>query len=360
MDYSHNDEEYNDDLPKRTDNIYNEIENFELYEFTHCVVYEMATRNQLIKRKLNQCNRLRDIREKLTIRYMGKYFGKSEYFQKSEILSTKIKRCTELAVKLTEELIHKYLIYPNSFEIKDTGIENTLLIEKILKNPLSKYSSWQIIDNGVQISQGIYKDKKHFDISTIRLNSKRRIYDTNQTNININMSLPAEELLAHIEHLKRNAKQIKSPNSLLGKDTKEAIRTENYPKNPTAIKLANMFFVYDYVKAKLKEHEYCKHLMEEEYKEKQNNVNKDLFYTRKDKKMQLQLLLEEYEQNRFTTTVEDIFKDFDKPMENINFKGSSASNYYYSLKPYIEECRYSEFLTGESILEDMKDEKDIE
>ena len=56
--------------------------------------------------------------------------------------------------------------------------------------------------------------------------------------------------------------------------------------------------------------------------------------------------------------MEDIFKDFDEPMENINFKGSTASNYYYALKPYIEECRYPEFLTGESIIKDEEENEE--
>ena len=40
-------------LPKRKDPIYTEIEQFEEYEFTNCIAYEMAIRNNEVKRLFN-------------------------------------------------------------------------------------------------------------------------------------------------------------------------------------------------------------------------------------------------------------------------------------------------------------------
>ena len=174
------------------------------------------------------------------------------------------------------------------------------------------------------------------------------------------MSLPEDELVEYIKHIKKtlsdeNSKELKTPNKLLGKKIKDAEKTANYPKKPTAKKLADMFFVYDYVTEKLKEHRYCIKLMEDEYNENKNKIKNSTLYTTKDKKIQLQALLEEHEENKTTVKIEDIFKDFDEPIKNINFKSSTASNYYYALKPYIEEFRYPEFLTGESIIEDEEE-----
>jgi len=46
MDY---DKQYGIILPKRTDLIYKQIENFEDYEFTYCIAYEMAIRTPKFK-----------------------------------------------------------------------------------------------------------------------------------------------------------------------------------------------------------------------------------------------------------------------------------------------------------------------
>ena len=50
------------DLPNRADQIYTRIENYKDYEFTHCIAYEMAIRNEKvikltsIMEKLNNLN----------------------------------------------------------------------------------------------------------------------------------------------------------------------------------------------------------------------------------------------------------------------------------------------------------------
>ena len=84
-----------------------------------------------------------------------------------------------------------------------------------------------------------------------------------------------------------------------------------------------------------------------EYNENKENIKNDKSCTTKEREIQLK----EYEKNKTSIKVENIFKNFNKPMKGIDFKSSTASNYYYALKPYIEELRYSEFLTGESIIE---------
>jgi hypothetical protein len=341
----------NDIFPKRTDPIYGEIEDFQPYELTHCVVYEMAVRNTEIKIKLDKCNQITKIKQQLEKRLMHKYFGKHIYLDRANIVSSKINHYTKLNDNLINELIYKHLIFPDNFELKDTGLENSLLIEKILEKPSVHYPISQTIYDGLKISQGIYEDDSSFDINKIQNNFKRKINDANQVYVSLNTSLSENELVAYIQLIKKNAKYIKTPSQLLGKETESAELTKNFPKKPAAAKLADMFFVYDYVTEKLKEHTYCIKLMEDEYNENKNEIKNSTLYTTKDKKIQLQALLEEHEENTITVKVEDIFKKFDNPIENINFKSSTASNYYYALKPYIEECRYPEFLTGESVIE---------
>lgn len=48
MDY--NDELEENELPKRTDDRYKRIEKFKPYELTHCIVFEMAGRNEEVRK----------------------------------------------------------------------------------------------------------------------------------------------------------------------------------------------------------------------------------------------------------------------------------------------------------------------
>ncbi|WP_419673566.1 hypothetical protein [Aliarcobacter butzleri] len=52
-----------DKLPQRDDLIYKEIEEFEDYELTNCIAYEMATRIQELERELIKfCNIKKDFK----------------------------------------------------------------------------------------------------------------------------------------------------------------------------------------------------------------------------------------------------------------------------------------------------------
>ena len=160
MDYSND-----NGFSKITDDIYKEIKIFEPYELTHCVVYEMAVRNKEIKEKLDRCNRIRIIKIKLEKRYRDKYLLKADpmLVEGELVLSKKIEYYSRLADTLTLELITKYLIYPDNYKIKNTGLEDVLLLEKILGKPLSKYKTNQVIHNELTVSQGIETEKDFFE-----------------------------------------------------------------------------------------------------------------------------------------------------------------------------------------------------
>lgn len=156
-------------------------------------------------------------------------------------------------------------------------------------------------------------------------NTQKMIYDTNQINVALNMSLPEDELVEYIKYIKKTlsdekSKKLKSPNKLLGKEVKDAEKTANYPKKPTVKKLADMFFVYDYITAKLEELKSDSQLMTEEYNENKENIKNDKSCTTKEKEIQLEELLKEYEENKTSIKVENIFKDFDKPIKGIDLK----------------------------------------
>ena len=467
MDYSND-----NGFPKITDDIYKEIKIFEPYELTHCVVYEMAVRNKEIKEKLDRCNRIRIIKIKLEKRYRDKYLLKADpmLVEGELVLSKKIEYYSRLADTLTLELITKYLIYPDNYKIKNTGLEDVLLLEKILGKPLSKYKTNQVIHNELTVSQGIETEKDFFDIGNINLKFKRQVYDTNQMEIIINFSLPKKETQKYLKHIldtiySSDKRMIKSPKVLCGKNVEDASKTDNYPEIPTALKLSNMFFVYDYVTERFDIEQSKKNDIEkEDDKEERDTILKteifhevadvayeqyleeleeihseDIIKASSDDKFSIKTIIDDVKLLSYAAKIEDLKAKYPIKKRNISFKnilddftlsldktesldkieigkirkkytekklnsknndifqklklllykaqiktlqqkylkriidsksnsifenirqledlklrGDTVSNYYYAIRPYIEECRYPEFLTGDSILSDTK------
>lgn len=395
-----NNELEENELPKRTDSRYKRIEKFNSYELTHCIIFEMATRNKNVKELIKDITNIKLVQDN-TRKFINSNIDSlfdplnNEIENKiPESILKKYHKYESLYMEWIELLKNKYYIHYDQNKVSIPEIENPfkeknfegMSFEEIheefsdaLRSPMIKHISGGIgkflhgeeyplyksdhnIYKGFVTARGINSRCKTFDISNINTHFQRKIYDTNQINVALNMSLPEDELVEYIKYIKKTlsdekSKKLKSPNKLLGKEVKDAEKTANYPKKPTVKKLADMFFVYDYITAKLEELKSDSQLMTEEYNENKENIKNDKSCTTKEKEIQLEELLKEYEENKTSIKVENIFKDFDKPIKGIDFKSSTASNYYYALKPYIEECRYSEFLTGESIIENNKEKK---
>lgn len=381
-------------LPNRTNSKYKRIENFKPYELTHCIIFEMAGRNKEVRKLIQDIVSIKLVQDntrKIITPSIDSLFNTQNNETEIKIPESTLKKYYEyesLYEKLIELLKNKYYIHYNQNKINIPEIENPfkekdfegMSFEEIhedfsdaLCSPMMKHISGAIgkflhgeeyplyksdhnIYEGFVTARGINPRCKTFDISNINTHFQRKIYDINQINVVLNMSLPEDELVEYIKHIKKTlsdekSKGLKSPNKLLGREVKDAEKTPNYPKKPTTKKLADMFFVYDYVTTKLEKLKSDSQLMIDEYNEGKEAIKKDPESNTQDKKTQLEELLQEYEGNKTSIKVENIFKDFNKPMKGIDFKSSTASNYYYALKPYIEELRYSEFLTGESIIE---------
>jgi hypothetical protein len=486
--------EYFDDfeknLPKRTDDWYKRIENFKPYELTHCIVFEMAGRNKDIKQHFQI---LVNLEEVLKIEYRTKPDNNNEHIYPYELLGKKdvIKVSDEKYKELEEQrrkykeiyreginiLKNKYYIHYDQVSANIPEIENPfkevdfsgMSLEEALKeaeerfsdalhSPMMKhisgiagkfvhgeeyphYKSDHNIYEGFVTARGIDPRCNTFNISSINTYFQRKIYDTNQINVALNMSLPENEIVEYIKHIKKtlsneNTKELKSPNKLLGRDVQEVKKTKHYPKKQTAKKLADMFFVYDYVTARIDDYttnnqdsikneifdELESYIPISYYLEKQNKdyldsendqdmIFKDLvspLYREKIKRLQrsfnkknihtkideicnifknsldaseISIITKKYSKKIENPKENNIFDDLEtilyskhkKNIENhfshiekkqrdqlltdiethINqykISSSTASNYYYALKPYIEECRYPEFLTGESII----------
>lgn len=444
MDYNEFEEDYFDKhLPRRTDTIYEEIEAFKDYEFTHCIVYEMAIRNKEIRKVFHKCNQARKIHNKLHLRYMNRYFLKNQNFRGSEILGKFLKYVKELSNKLTEKLINEFLLYPNDYDTNmHPTLNNAKVIEKILEKPLSEYKINCSSNQGLVISQGISNNEpEEMDINCITTKFSRHVKDTNQINVAINMSLSEDEIVAYVKHIKKILLQysniLKSPNKLLGNNVGEAQKTVNFPKKPSATKFADMFFIYDYVTTKLDSYSFSNSdtVIMEIFDELENVIPTNYYLKQKNKnhlnlvdddsdkifhelasppyKENIKLAQRKYKKSTIHTQIDTLLNDFEKylepidtsiiqkrysvqinnPKENKIFEdlktilhlnhiknlhreyahiektqreklfeemnkiineyeisSSTISNYYYALKPYVEECRYPELLTGESLI----------
>jgi len=402
MDY--NDEFTEDTFPRRTDDRYKRIENFKPYELTHCIVFEMAGRNKEVRASIQL---LASIEEVLKIRYkkipnnketidIDELLGIDDAVEVSKEKYAQLEKQRRKFKETFDEGIHilrnKYYIHYNQNTVNIPEIENPfkekdftgMSIEEIeeefsiaLNSPMMKHISGGIgkflhgeeypdyksdhnIFEGFVTARGIESRCKTFNISSINTHFQRKIYDTNQINVALNMALPEKELVEYVKHIHKtlsntNSNKLKSPHNLLGAEVKEVTKTKNYPKKPTALKMADYFFVYDYVTAKLKQIEEDQILIDKDFKYNEKQIKKNRSLTNREKKIQIDELKKEYNENKVITKIDDIFKELESSTQDTVFKSSTVSNYYYALKPYIEECRYTEFLTGESIIEDEKD-----
>ena len=482
MTYDDIDEFEKDYLPKRTENKYKRIEKYEPYELTHCIVYEMAIRNKEVKELIQNITAIKiaqdEVRKIISPRVETLFEEKDHNIP--ETILQRYKEYEQKYQELISLLKEKYYIHynqnavhipeiENPFKDKDfTGMSGKEIFEDFqdaLRAPMTKHISGEIgkflhgeeyplyksdhnIYDGFVTARGINPRCKTFDISSINTHFQRKIYDTNQINVALNMSLSEKELVEYIKHIKRtlinpNSKKLKSPNKLLGKEVQTAIKTNHYPKNENAMNFADMFFVYDYVTNKLKDYSsngqesvkteifdeleavlktayYLKKLDKKnlDIKDTQDKIFEDLvspLYRERIKlaqrKFKKKTIHEEIEdvcklfedflhsteqeviKKRYSKKIDNpknnkIFEDietilFNKHLDKLHRKyeyinkqqrdkyfsniieliddykmgSSTISNYYYALKPYIEKCRYPEFLTGESIIEE--DELDV-
>lgn len=267
-------------LPKRTDSIYQEIEEFADYELTHCIAYEMGLRNQIVQQILFLLDRLSLIHKQLItnqkhtikdyikdIRKVSKNIYKSfpdyinlldkeghkpDLFMCITLLTTILKdefyMFYDRAIVLPHDL-QKLFNYSNHIQSDreiSSFIHNSLFHKAIRdSDDIEDYKENFKINDGFVVYQGAYAGDDNFDISKVFTNFKRPIYEPNQTQIAYNLSLPKKEFLAYMSKIKDdydNKNSIQNIYELLGKELKIAV---NDLKDITAKEWADSFFIYD-------------------------------------------------------------------------------------------------------------------
>lgn len=251
-----------DNLPQRDDSNYKEIEEFQDYELTNCIAYEMAIRNDKVIKLIEK-------RKKLELEYTERNKNIEEFtkdfFDLYEIYHEKE---NQILIELEVYGIDKIFLYNDIYVVFEDEKEYLInLREKfrpiyfVDKNDKNIHKYTENIKLG-KIEQKGYIRNPIIDFRMARQKLKfklKKIID-----IDLNLNLPKEELIAYISKIKdeydKNNSIIKTPLELLG-ETLEKSDNKKTPKKPKASVYADWFYIYDYWK----------------YEKTQGKTDKDIF-----------------------------------------------------------------------------------
>lgn len=190
----------------------------------------------------------------------------------------------------------------------------------------------------IEIIKKAFKRKQLIKIKDMYSRPKIRLENTNFLQVKINPNLPKDELIAYISKIKdeydKDNSLIKTPLELLGEDFE---KSDNKKINKKII--ADKFFIYDYVTSRQEQIKKDNEFLYEVYEEDIQKIKKNPYITSSDRKIQLKEKKRELEENA-NTRKDELFADIPK------FKTGTAKRYYYDIKPFIDDCKYKELITG--------------
>jgi len=297
---SYNEECETLDMPNRDDEIYKNIEN--PYKHTYSLAYEMAIRNEEVKKILYALEYLKNIKENLQL-ITSKYIkdkdssvaisykasdtydsAMKEYKERlasiysscfseevhHQYLSVGVYKINTMIDDFEEELRKEYLIVPKDKKIV-TPEASRILMQRIIHNSIDpkkykwkseheqelKYKFEEKEYDDYTISMGVLEGDDVFDVNIIRPTFDLHVIDKNTSLVPINFTLETEEIVAFIEKIKEDLKKdgnlIKTPMELLGEELEkidEAEVKQYLPKtfNNNLIAMANALFAFDVFK----------------------------------------------------------------------------------------------------------------
>lgn len=360
-------------LPKRSDSIYKEIEEFEDYEYSNCIAYEMCIRNKEVKKILKSITNKRD--------EIIEFFEDYEEYN-LEIVSNECNELIKYGInnKVILGIFSNILNKESNIKIGKSSIdveyENDLILDR-----KKDFLYVDLIDDGIVgvLENGDeeiipYKQmnldyipliKKSYSRPTLKID-KSKIFK-----VELDLSLPKEELLDYVSKIKddfnnKTNTMIRTPIDLLiydsslmeyiGKenntseinrklDALEDILLDDKTDNSNIKKLkkkliADKFFIYDYLKARQEQIKQMNNQIIEEYEDKIQNIKND---SEDNKTSRINYLKKELSQDRINTTDTQILEEL-KEIENIPY--GTARRYYDNIRPYIDNCKYKELITG--------------
>ncbi|MEV9545544.1 hypothetical protein [Aliarcobacter butzleri] len=345
-----------DKLPQRDDLIYKEIEEFQDYELTNCVAYEMAIRNKDAVKKITILKKINTLKykiiEKIRVRTNNYY---SSYRKYPIILKDIMEEVLVYRLKKEFGINYNY----SEIEENQIGIKfvryTPLYSEAIMSELISldkrfrhKTKANFITKQGYIIEQ-IYNRKRDIK-SEISSNFKRKLTLRNELNIKIdlNLNLPKEELIAYISKIKddydKNNTIVKTPLELLGEILEnENIDIKNLPKRDIKKIYADMFFIYDYFIFQDKKYKNEREKLKNELEIKIKEINKKWDYDKSDKKAEIEEQKNDYKTNKQKYSKEQII---DELMKELKFNRTKVNDYLKIMRMFIDDLEYKKLLTG--------------
>ncbi|MFW2378537.1 hypothetical protein ACN4FU_03960 [Aliarcobacter butzleri] len=351
-----------DKLPQRDDLIYKEIEEFEDYELTNCVAYEMAIRNKEVKRLVQVLKKMEHLRKslkpkerinwkknrrdyypivenKLTFNVIKKEL-KNKYFidfNKKQIINNKSEKLKD-SLGFISFIPKLQSIEANEFRAKE--FEKWLFIDEIGKN--------EIIKDGYYSIQTYYKKDNKYKNKIYTNFKKELIKPYTKTEIELNLNLPKEELIAYISKIKddfdKDNSIIKTPLELLGEILEnENIDIKNLPKRDIKKIYADMFFIYDYFIFQDKKYKNEREKLKNELEIKIKEINKKWDYDKSDKKAEIEEQKNDYKINKQKYSKEQII---DELMKELKFNRTKVNDYLKIMRMFIDDLEYKKLLTG--------------
>ncbi|MCG3688766.1 hypothetical protein L5F68_01920 [Aliarcobacter butzleri] len=278
-----------DKLPQRDDLIYKEIEEFQDYELTNCVAYEMAIRNKEFKNLLNDVELIRKNYFKVAKMYAETKTAKYNLKTSEDVINIvkdKIDDFMEFRKnKIRDKLSEIYKKFGlalfdttnNSVldDIKDVHFRTKGSLQNMLEfKEENKDGQLEFLSTNYNLKLDLPKEVSRKEVSRIEyvknnlmIVTSRPKIDSDKSHIiemKLNLNLPKEELIAYLSKIKddfdKDNSIIKTPLELLG-ETLEKSDNKKTPKKPKAFVYADWFYIYDYWK----------------YEKTQGKTDKDIF-----------------------------------------------------------------------------------
>lgn len=375
-------------LPKRSDTIYQIIEGFREdnkkgfkdYEYTNCIAYEMAIRNDEVITIIEQIKKIIDYVQSEDLEFDIYLFLFSEMNvinlmerEKYEILNNKLKlygfdyseytllsntekrrsslsASLNMVFSLSKEKINEILKIEYDFieSLKISDKEKVLLRCKVLKEGC-KYQ---------EDSKRIIKDyfsKENLKIGGLSLKPELKFDSNVKYDISLNLALPKDELIAYISKLKdeydKDNSIIKSPLELLGEKLEKAeeMNSKSLPKDKDKRKksMADAFYIYDVWKIleidyseKTKE---LKAKQEKEIKAIKQNINYD-----KDDRASLISDIKDRYKMKIKNECSKEMALVPKIAEMLNISEDTVYKLHTIMIKYIDKLKYKELITGQA------------
>lgn len=364
-------EDYFTKYPRRSDKQYTDIENFNNYEFTNNIIYELAIRNKQI--------------QKLIKDYISCWLKKIIFIDTHESISSTQEECLKESTKLTDHFIDPINLYLHYH-----------FFEEELDSIMDKHYEFQDISNNINSQSKILADpslvlfpkpKQNYNFSRTKKHSTT-IYDSKETNllkkilvykennregkkisrheifpvysrpshtsffdtgalkINLDLNLPLNELTDFIQRLKIEHNENNIPNLTISK----LLNHNNYTNELSiskAKRMANMLFAYDYITLRLEEISKNEEEHQKEVEQIQKNIDEIINNNYISEEYKHELIKEEKSilkndkpsRQGYTTIAKE-----DYILQELNQSSAAIEKYYEDIRPLIDDMQYKELI----------------